>query len=96
MVNTGVFTTFANVTTNTFFERVYGVPEQHLDYLENQYVEKEGSNTHYLEMLDYIEEHDLADDEHLEHVSTMMDFENFIDYNILQLFFRNKDWPGQK
>ncbi|MBP3193583.1 CotH kinase family protein [Natronogracilivirga saccharolytica] len=77
-----------------FFERVYGVPEQHLDYLENRYVEKEGSNTHYLEMLDYIEEHDLADDEHLEHVSTMMDFENFIDYNILQLFFRNKDWPG--
>ncbi len=77
-----------------YFERKFDIPEESLDLLELQAVVKEGSNGHYQAMLAYIEEHGVADPEHFEHVSGMMDMENFIDYNILQLFFRNNDWPG--
>ncbi|TVQ71940.1 MAG: T9SS C-terminal target domain-containing protein [Balneolaceae bacterium] len=77
-----------------YFERRYEVREEHLDLLELQAQIKEGDNAHYLDMLAYIEEHGVADPVDLEHVSGMMDLENFIDYNILQLFFRNTDWPG--
>jgi len=77
-----------------YLERRFEVPEEHLDLLERRDQVKEGDNAHYLEMLAYIEEHGVADTGHLEHISGLMDLENFIDYNILQLFFRNTDWPA--
>ncbi len=77
-----------------YLERRFEVREEHLDLLESRDQVKEGSNAHYLGMLAYIEEHGVTDPADLEHVSGMMDLENFIDYNILQLFFRNTDWPG--
>ena len=77
-----------------YLERRYEVPEEHLDLLEGQDYANEGDNAHYLDMLAYIEEHGVADTGHLEHISGMMDLKNFIDYNILQLFFRNTDWPA--
>ncbi len=77
-----------------YFERVHEVPEEYLDLLERNHTVKEGSNEHYLAMLEYIEHHDLSDPAHLDHISGLMDVDNFIDNNILQIFFRNTDWPG--
>ncbi len=77
-----------------YFERRYEVREEYLDLLERQADINEGGNTHYLNMLAFIEEHGVADPDNMEHLSGLMDLDNFIDYNILQLFFRNTDWPG--
>lgn len=78
-----------------YLERVYGVDGENLDIL-TQYVPevKEGDATHYQAMINYIEHNNLEDDAHYENVTTMMDVQNFADYNIAQIFAANTDWPG--
>ena len=77
-----------------YLERVYGVDPENIDLLERRYTVKEGDDIHYKAMLDYIENHDLSIQSNYDYVQTQMDNENFIDYNIAQIFLRNTDWPG--
>lgn len=77
-----------------FFDRVFDVSEDQLDLLENRHFVKEGSNEHYIQMISFIEKHGLEKAENYQAVSEMMDVENFIDYMIVNIFFRNTDWPG--
>ncbi len=77
-----------------YFERVHGVPEGELDYLTGENTIKEGSKQHYLSMISFIQNNDLADDSNLEHLSQMMDLDNYTDYLIANVFIRNNDWPA--
>lgn len=78
-----------------YFERVYGIDETELDYLESSgYVIKEGDNNHYLSMLNFIENNSLTQDENYDYVATQLDPDNFIDYFATEIYIRNTDWPG--
>ena len=48
---------------------------------------------HYLDMIEYIRRNDISRMEHYRHVQTMMDTDNFIDYQVAQIYFANTDWP---
>lgn len=50
--------------------------------------------TEFIELRDYIREHDMTETEHYEYVADRMDIENFIRYNAFQIYIRNVDWPG--
>ncbi|MCC5921509.1 MAG: CotH kinase family protein [Cyclobacteriaceae bacterium] len=78
-----------------YLERKYGVPEEKLDLLTrgNGQV-KEGDNSHFLAMLDFIQNNDLSIQENYQHVQTLMDTGNYIDYLIAQIYNGNIDWPG--
>lgn len=52
-----------------------------------------GDVQHYQEMLTFIEENDMSSEEHYEHVQTLMDIDNFISYQVFQIYFKNTDWP---
>lgn len=52
----------------------------------------EGDELHYLNMLDFLKSSDMTIKENYEHVQTLMDVDNFIDYNILQIYSNNSDW----
>ncbi len=77
-----------------YIERVYGVEEEDLDLLTGNGWSKEGDNHHYRETISYIEENSLIDDIHYEYIKTRIDTENFIDYQIANIFSANTDWPG--
>jgi len=53
-----------------------------------------GSNLHYVKLAMYIEEHDLAVDEHYSYVAEQVDLSSLTDYMITEIFFANQDWPG--
>ena len=74
--------------------RNYGVEEDKLDLLTGKDEAKEGDNLHYSATIHYIEEHGLEDDEHYEYILTRIDAENFIDYQIANIYADNTDWPG--
>ncbi len=65
-----------------------------LDLLEQRNNINKGDNQAYLDLLDYIQEHDLKDTEHFNYVDTQLDLENFLDYYCAQIYFANTDWPG--
>lgn len=77
-----------------YFQRVYGIDEDQLDFLINQWEIEEGDRIHYDETIEYIKQHGLVDDQHYEYIKTRIDVDNFIDYQIVNIFMDNHDWPG--
>ena len=77
-----------------YFKRVYNIEEDQIDVLENNAVVEEGDNEDYLEMIEYLETHSLAQDNHYNYIKTQLDEDNFKDYFISNIYFQNVDWPG--
>jgi len=59
----------------------------------NFWLVEAGSNEHYLKLADFIEVKDLSFESNYEYVKTQIDIYSFIDYQIAEMFFSNKDWP---
>ena len=53
-----------------------------------------GTLDNFLELFQWMENADLSDPEAYAYVKTKMDVDNFIDYQILELFIENGDWPA--
>ena len=53
-----------------------------------------GSNDNFLELCDFIANNDLSSSEAYAHVVSRMDINNFIDYQILEIYTANLDWPA--
>ena len=53
-----------------------------------------GTIQSFLELFLWMEEADLSDAEAYDYVKTKMDIDNFIDYQIFELFSENSDWPA--
>lgn len=80
-----------------YFEYYYGVSEEQLVLMEGDGEPVEGTEedvAYYRNMIDYIKNNSMADSRHYQHISTLIDIENFILYNVAQIFFDNTDWPG--
>ncbi len=72
----------------------YDIEPDSIDILENNSQVEEGSNADYLDMIEYIENNDLSVPEHYNYIKTRMDVDNYIDYQIVEIYFNNNDWPG--
>ncbi len=76
-----------------YMNRVYGLHEDELDLLTGRYYADEGDNEHWLGLLDYADTHDLSDESHFEHMTTLMDMENYLNYYVSKIFYAENDWP---
>ena len=79
-----------------YVESHYDMNRDDVVILENDAELYRGKNKdvyHYKEMLKYIEENNIQEDEHINHVETMMDFDNFIDLFATEIYYGNADWP---
>ncbi len=74
--------------------RNYGAEEEKIDLLTGKDEAKEGDNQHYLATIQYIEDHGLQDEAHYQYIQSRIDTENFIDYQIANIYADNTDWPG--
>jgi len=72
----------------------YNIDPDNLDLLENRSVPLQGDAEHYTALENYISTHDLSIPANYEYVQSQMDIQNFIDYQTAQIFFDNRDWPG--
>lgn len=53
-----------------------------------------GTNDSFMELYDFIADHDLADPDAYHYVTSRIDIHNFIDYQIFEIFTANLDWPA--
>ena len=53
-----------------------------------------GDSTSFLELMEWVSCNDLSDSDNYARLCQMIDMDNFIDYQILEMFIANKDWPG--
>lgn len=52
----------------------------------------DGTNTNYIELMDFIEDNEMATEVNYNYVQTKLDISSMIDYYCAEIFFNNKDW----
>lgn len=77
-----------------FLAQRHNVDKDDIDLLEGNANILEGTNTDYLQLIEFIENNSLSDASAYQWVSERMDIENFMIYSIAQIYFNNTDWPG--
>lgn len=77
-----------------YLESNHNVDASKLDLLDLDASVLEGSNADYLELIDFINNNSLVNDANYEIAAKQIDIDNFIDYQLSQIYFNNRDWPG--
>jgi hypothetical protein len=72
-----------------YIENVYGVARNDLELLESVGLPVYGSERQYFEVLQAIDARSP-----IAHIETLLDVDNYIHYQLSQIFFDNRDWPG--
>jgi len=72
----------------------HGVDPEAINLLENNANVKSGSANEFINLRSFIEGNDLSQMENYAVVEEQLNVENFIIYQIAQIYFGNNDWPG--
>ncbi|MFY0601550.1 MAG: CotH kinase family protein [Cyclobacteriaceae bacterium] len=65
-----------------------------ISILEQEGTVVEGNSDHFTTLRNYIQSNDLSLASNYEYVQTQMDVQNFIKYQVVNIFVDNTDWPG--
>lgn len=76
-----------------YFERVFGLEEDEIDYLENDGVVDLGDELFYNETIAFFTDVDLSTEEMFRTATQYVDEINVADYHIAGIFAANFDWP---
>jgi len=71
-----------------------GTDADNIDMLEGGGWVIHGDAQHYASMINFVENNDLSMQANYEYMQTQMDIDNFITYQLSQIYFDNRDWPG--
>ena len=77
-----------------FLESHTDLHKDSVDLLEHRYSLKRGSRKHYLSMIRYLKKNNLAEDDKYAYLNSMMEIDNFMNYQIAQIYFDNRDAGG--
>ncbi len=77
-----------------YLASLHNVPAEDITILEKESVVIFGDNQDYLSLLNYINNNSLIVTSNYEKVEAEVDIDNFIQYNVAQIYFDNTDWPG--
>lgn len=72
----------------------HNVDTKDLNIIENQFLTVKGTNENYLQFFDNIENMNTATEAAWDYIKSTIDVDNFIDYYLTQIYFDNRDWPG--
>jgi len=72
----------------------YGIPAENVDFIKNRNEVFAGSADDWNDLMNFMEQHSLADDGNYNQVAARLDIGSYIDYLVTQMFFANRDWPG--
>lgn len=90
----GIYNIREKVNRYFIAEHNKGVDKDSIDLLEHRMNRKKGRISHYKNMLEFLEEEDLSVAENFNALSELMDVENFMDFQIAQIYFDNRDAGG--
>jgi len=71
-----------------------GVDPDELELLESWGHPIQGDPAHYESMISFAESNNIELKENFDYLSSQMDMQNFINYQVAQIYYDNRDWPG--
>jgi len=80
--------------STSYLASQFGLDAEQIDLLEaREVIESEGAQS-YAELLQFMREQDVSQEEVFREVQTQMDVDSYIDYIVAETFLANSDWPG--
>ena len=76
-----------------YFKYKLGVKEDEVNILSICGGVEEGNNRDYKELTNFVKNNDLSKSENYNLVANKLDINNFIDFQIAEIYFANYDWP---
>jgi hypothetical protein len=80
--------------SDNYLEENHFVDADNVNLLEANSKIVDGSNKSYTEIIDYLNANTLETDAKYRQVSSKIDLDNYIQYQLTQIYIDNKDWPG--
>ena len=77
-----------------FIDGHHRTDKDSVDLIEHRYTRKRGSKLHYLKMIKFLENNDLSLAENFAYLQSQMEVNNFMDFQIAQIYFDNQDAGG--
>ncbi len=77
-----------------YLASLHNVPTEDITILEKEANVIFGDNQAYTSLVNFIRDNSLVVNSNYEQVLAEIDVENFIQYNVAQIYFDNTDWPG--
>jgi len=77
-----------------YLQRAFNLEEGEIDLLSGKAQSKEGDALHYNETLAFIEDNSMDDEQNYQYIKTRIDIDNYIDYQLTNIYIRNVDWPS--
>jgi hypothetical protein len=77
-----------------FLDDKIDVDKSEINILEFNGDVVEGSNDSYNAIIDYVSNNSLAVQQNYDYISSQIDIDNLITYQVAQIYFDNQDWPG--
>ncbi len=81
-------------TDRRYIAANYGLDRDSIDFLENDAEVKEGDLVAWTALLNFVRNNDLAQTANYAELTSKIDLDNFIDYNVFNVIIDNQDWPG--
>lgn len=72
----------------------HGVDPANIDLLESNQTIVEGDRDHYQAMLGFINDSNISESEVYDSVKSLMEINEYINYQISEIYFANIDWPA--
>jgi len=72
----------------------YDLPADEVDFIKNRHEVFSGTDEAYRSLVDFLETNHLSSQENYNHVAERIDIKEYMNYLITQMFFANRDWPG--
>lgn len=89
----GILNIREKVNSNFIAENSF-VNADNVNLLENDAAIISGSNASYLQMTSFLNLNTLETDQNYLQISNQIDINNYIQYQLTEIFINNKDWPG--
>jgi hypothetical protein len=77
-----------------FFESNFDIPGDEIDILKTGNQVISGTAADFISLENYMGSHDLAVQENYNYVADRIDINEYINYQITEMFFANRDWPA--
>ncbi len=77
-----------------FLKHYHDQKKDSIDLMEHQGIVKLGSSKHYEDMLYFLRRNPISVDDNIDYLETQMELNNFMDYQIAQIYFDNQDAGG--
>lgn len=77
-----------------FLASKHGIEPEVITILEANGQVIQGSNQEYQQLVNFVNFNDLSDADNYQQVKDQIDMDNYLTYQVAQIYFSNTDWPG--